>query len=162
MNKLKQENRMERTKSGKESKAKAKTNKKDETGLRFLLEIINKIVPLIEREKYNHEVVEEICKSCLPYMPIKETTLFSYVLFSIFDELRIYTENTVWELGKMFGSAAQDREEERISSYLREDFISYLQTLKEKPQDAKELHRILSDMVYKWITFEREDLSKYR
>lgn len=126
-----------------------------------LLELINKIIPLLEREKYNHEVVEEICKSCHPYMTNKETTLFSYVLFSIFDELRIYIEDIVWELGKMFGAAAQDGEEERISSYLREDFISYLQTLKETPQDAKELDRILSDMVYKWITFDREDLSKY-
>ena len=124
-------------------------------------ELINKVVPPLKKERYNHEVAKGICKSCLPYMPIKETTLFSYVLFSIFDELRIYIENTVWELGKMFGAAAQDKEEERISNYLQEDFVSYLQTLKETPQDAKELHRILSDMIYKWITFDREDLSKY-
>jgi hypothetical protein len=95
-------------------------------------------------------------------MNIKDTTLFSYVLFSLFDELRNYVEDVVWDLGKMFGAAAQDKEEERISNSLQGDFISNLQILKENPQDSKELHRILSDMICKWITFDREDLSKYR
>ena len=127
-----------------------------------LSELINKIVPPLKKERYSHEVAKEICESCLPYMNIKDTTLFSYALFSLFNELRIYIEDIVWDLGKMFGAAAQDEEEKRISNYLQGNFISNLQILKENPQDSKELHRILSDMICKWITFDREDLSKYR
>ncbi len=66
------------------------------------------------------------------------------------------------ELGKIFGIAAQNGEEKRISNYLQEDFINHLQTLKEQPQDSKELDRILTDMIPKWLTFEKEDLSRYK
>ena len=117
------------------------------SGQTTLVELIGKIIPFLRKEKYDYKVAEEICKLCLPYLSIKETTLFSYVVLSIFDELRIYIEDVVDELGKMFGMAAQNGEEERISNYLQEDFITHLQTLKEQPQDSKELHRILSDMV---------------
>ena len=131
------------------------------TEQRHLIELIDNMVPLLKQERYNHKVVEEICKLCLPYIPLKETTLFSYVLFSLFDELRIYIEDIVWELGKMFGPDAQDKEEERITHCFQEDFIGNLQTLKENPQNSKELRRILSAMIYKWITFDKEVLSNY-
>ncbi|NQE53986.1 hypothetical protein C5S29_10380 [ANME-1 cluster archaeon GoMg3.2] len=132
------------------------------SGQTTLVELIGKIIPFLRKEKYDYKVAEEICKLCLPYLSIKETTLFSYVVLSIFDELRIYIEDVVDELGKMFGIAAQNGEEERISNYLQEDFITHLQTLKEQPQDSKELHRILSDMIHKWLTFEKEDFSRYK
>jgi hypothetical protein len=132
------------------------------SGQTILVELIGKIIPFLRKEKYDYKVAEEICELCLPYLSIKETTLFSYVVLSIFDELRVYIEDVVEELGKMFGIAAQNGEEERISNYLQEDFINHLQTLKEQSQDSKELHRILTDMIHKWLTFEKEDFSRYK
>lgn len=132
------------------------------SGQTILVELIGKIIPFLRKEKYDYKVAEEICKLCLPYLSIKETTLFSYVVLSIFDDLRIYIEDVVEELGKIFGIAAQNGEEKRISNYLQEDFINHLQTLKEQPQDSKELDRSLTDMIHKWLTFEKEDLSRYK
>ena len=131
------------------------------SGQTILVELIGKTIPFLRKEKYDYKVAEEICELCLPYLSIKETTLFSYVVLSIFDELRVYIEDVVEELGKLFGISAQNGEEERISNYLQEDFINHLQTLKEQPQDSKELHWILTDMIHKWLTFEKEDFSRY-
>ncbi len=59
------------------------------SGQTILVELIGKIISFLRKEKYDYKVAEEICKLCLPYLSIKETTLFSYVVLSIFDDLRI-------------------------------------------------------------------------
>lgn len=125
-----------------------------------LVELIDKILPHLKNRIYNYELTDEIWALCLPYVHIKETTLFSYVVMSVFNELRIYISDVVWELGKSFGVSAQNREEERISNYFRDDFINYLQSLKETTEENM-LYYVLTDMICKWVTFEREKMDRF-
>jgi hypothetical protein len=129
------------------------------TGQNHLVKLIDEILPLLKNEIYNYEVTKEICTLCLQYVHFKETALFSYVVMSIFNELNNYITDVVWNLGKSFGVTAQNREEERISKYLRDDFTNYLQYLKKPTEDLNMLHSVLTDMICKWLTFKREEIA---
>ena len=126
------------------------------TGQKHLAKLIDEILPLLKSERYNYEVTKEICTLCFQYVYFKETALFSYVVMSIFNELNNYITDVVWNLGKSFGVTAQDREEERISKYFRDDFINYLEHMKKSTEDLNMLHGVLTDMICKWRTFKRE------
>lgn len=126
------------------------------TGQKHLVKVIADVLPLLKSERYNYDMTKEICALCSQYVHFKETALFSYVVMSIFNELNIYITDVVWELGKSFGITAQNREEERISEYFRDDFINYLEHMKKSTEDLNMLHSVLTDMIYKWITFKRE------
>lgn len=129
------------------------------TGQNHLVKLIDEILPLLKNEIYNYEVTKEICTLCLQYVHFKETALFSYVVMSIFNELNNYITDVAWNLGKSFGVTAQNREEERISKYLRDDFTNYLQYLKKPTEDLNMLHSVLTDMICKWLTFKREKIA---
>lgn len=129
------------------------------SGQKQLVDLIEKILPHLRNETYNYDVTKEVCTLCIPYVHIKETALFSYVIHSIFNELNDYIADVVWDLGKSFGSNAQDREEERISKYLRDEYINDLQYLKKSTEDLEVLHKVLTDLICKWLTFEREEIT---
>jgi len=78
---------------------------------------------------------------------------------SIFNELNNYITDVVWNLGKSFGVTAQNREEERVSKYFRDDFIHYLEHVKKPTEDLNMLHSVLTDMICKWLTFKREKIA---
>ena len=126
------------------------------TGQKPLVKLIAEILPLLKSERYDYDVTKKICRLCLQYVHFKETVLFSYVVMSIFNELNNYIADVVWDLAKSFGASAQNREEERISNYFRDDFINYLEHVKKHTEDLNMLHNVLTDMIYKWLTFKRE------
>jgi len=126
-----------------------------------LEELVDKLIPLLRYDEYNYELVTELCRSCLTYLSINEATILSFILLSIFNELRIYIRDISEELDKMFGSTAQQKECERIAEYFKENFIICLEDLKGKNLKCEEMHQIIIELIFLWLNFEKEDLSKF-